>query len=212
MTTLFLIRHGETVWNHEQRIQGQVDVSLSEAGKRQTLLLRERLCRRARPSAVYSSDLSRAFSTALILFGDSDIEISKRRGLRERSFGAWEGLAWPEIEQRFPREADLYFSDPTYTPPDAENWSSFVTRVLEEVDRIVLGHPDETVALVCHGGTLRAVITDTLGIEPFRARRIEMTNTGVHVMAVDGGERRFLVMNDTCHLEGNHASGDTIYF
>lgn len=212
MTTLFLIRHGETVWNNERRIQGQIDVPLSETGKRQTLLLREGLCRRDRPSAVYSSDLSRALSTALILFGDSGIEIRERRGLRERSFGSWEALAWPEIELRFPREANCYLNDPAYTPPDGENWSSFVTRVLEEVDRIVLGHGDETVALVCHGGTLRAIIADTLGIEPSKARRIEMSNTGIHVLAVDGAERRFLVMNDTCHLEGNHASGDTLYF
>lgn len=207
-----MIRHGETEWNHEHRIQGQVDVPLSEVGKRQTLVLKEKLFRRVNPSAVYSSDLSRASSTADILFGDCGIEIRRRRGLRERSFGSWEALAWSEVESRFPQEAASYQEDPVYTPPGGERWSSFATRVLAEFERITLAHQDETIAIVCHGGTLRAVITDTLGIEPRKARRIEMTNTGVHVLTTDGSERRFLVINDTCHLEVDHAPGDTLYF
>ena len=146
MTTIFLVRHGETDWNREGRRQGWADPPLNETGRAQARELAEQL--RFTPfDAVYSSDLRRAHETALIVAQPHRVPVIADAGLREVDVGSWSGLTRAEIEERFPRR----------NRPDGETRSEHLVRVLEAVERIARAHAGGRILLVSHGGTMRAL-------------------------------------------------------
>ncbi len=146
MTTLLLVRHGETDWNRERRWQGWADPPLNETGREQARALAEEL-RGAPFDAVYASDLRRAAETAEVLAGPHDVPVVLDAGLREIDVGSWSGLTHAEIAERFPDGER----------PDGESREQHVERVLAAVERIARAHPGERVLVVTHGGTLRAL-------------------------------------------------------
>ena len=110
ISRFILVRHGETTWNAEQRIQGQLDAELSPLGREQA----RRVARHLSPepfAAIYSSDLSRARETAAVVAAQIGVAVQLERGFREASFGEWEGLTVAEIRARFPEEYRLWRQD-----------------------------------------------------------------------------------------------------
>jgi broad specificity phosphatase PhoE len=152
VTTLLLVRHGETDWNRELRIQGSSDTELNERGREQARELASEL-RDVDLDAVYSSDLRRARETAELATAGRGLDVRLDPGLRERSFGSWEGLTRSEVAERFP---DLEHHD-------GETDEEVRDRVLAAVHRIVAGHPGEEVLVVSHGGALNALWHHALG-------------------------------------------------
>jgi broad specificity phosphatase PhoE len=148
VTTLLLIRHGETDWNAEGRLQGHTDRPLNDFGRRQAGALAERLAGDG-ITAVYSSDLSRALETAEILAARLELPVVTDPDLRERNWGNWEGLTGTE------RDRVEYVGEAT----DAHG-----ERVLRAVRRIAEQHPGERVVVVTHGGSLRRVQIATYGM------------------------------------------------
>jgi broad specificity phosphatase PhoE len=151
VTTILLVRHGETDWNRDRRIQGHSDTPLNETGRAQARALAEKLA--GEPiDAVYSSDLLRAHETARIVADGRNLDVTAIRDLRERHFGTWEGLTDDEIFARFPEAA---------TGPwgDAETRDEMARRVAGALHRIAATHPGQHVLVVSHGGPLRAVLT-----------------------------------------------------
>ena len=174
MTTLLLARHGETDWNREFRIQGSSDTELNEGGRAQARALADELA--AEPiDAVYASDLSRARETAEIVAAGKGLEVRLDAGLRERSFGSWEGLTRNKIDERFP---DLAHHD-------GETDEEVRNRVLASVRRIVQGHPGQEVLVVSHGGALNA-----LWHHAFGERIVRWGNCAAYRLAVREGEYR----------------------
>ncbi len=154
-TTILLVRHGETDWNAERRVQGKTDRPLNDTGRAQARALADQLA--AVPlAAVYSSDLSRALETARVVADARDLHVTPEPGLRERDFGTWEGLTDVEILERFPESR---------TGPwgDAETRDELELRVLAALRRISESHPGETVLVVTHGGPLRAMLAHVSG-------------------------------------------------
>lgn len=150
-TELILIRHGETLWNRERRMQGQTDTPLSEIGRAQARALGERMARHAF-SAIYSSDLKRAWDTADAIAQLSGHAIVSERRLRERTFGVFEGLTYDEMTQRYPAEhARFSQRDPDYAVPGGESPRQFFERSLGCLEEIAAAHPGETVLVVTHG-------------------------------------------------------------
>jgi broad specificity phosphatase PhoE len=147
VTTVLLVRHGETDWNREHRWQGWADVPLNELGRRQAAELAGRL-RGVRLDAVYSSDLRRAHETAELVAAEHGLPVVADPGLREIDVGSWSGLTRPEIDERFGGE----------WPADAETGEEHATRVRAAAARILRAHPGGTVLLVTHGGTIRALV------------------------------------------------------
>ena len=160
MTTILLVRHGQTDWNAERRVQGHSDTPLNEQGRAQARLLAEQLADR-QIDAVYSSDLLRAYETARIIAERHGLEVTAIRDLRERHFGTWEGLTDDEIFVRFPEASG------NGSWGDGESREAMADRVLEALHRIADTHPGGTVVVVSHGGPLRAALvhcgTDGLG-------------------------------------------------
>lgn len=144
-----LWRHGQTIWNAERRFQGQTDIPLDETGEAQAASAASRLAT-LRPNAIFSSDLSRAASTAAPLARLTRLTVTLDKDLRERSGGSWEGLNDAEIAERFPVERA------TWNPPDGEPSPVVADRVGAVLHRIAATLDDNGLAVVVsHGAALR---------------------------------------------------------
>jgi len=206
VTRALLIRHGETDWNREARIQGQLNVPLNEMGRAQARRLADRL-RGEGIEAAYSSDLIRVYETAEIALAGSGLSIHKTADLREVSFGAWQGKRWADVEGEFPQEVLHYRQNyGRYAPPGGESLMALRRRSVAAFQRIIGDHRGQTVALFAHGGPCRAILAEVLGLDVAKARRFGMGNASVHVVEVDGDEARIVLLNDTGHLKGTGAS------
>jgi broad specificity phosphatase PhoE len=154
-STLLLVRHGETDWNREGRVQGHSDVPLNDTGRAQARALAARLAAE-RVDAVYSSDLRRARDTAQEVARASGHTVTTTPHLREKHFGSWEGLTRDEILSGDPDALSGPWGD-------GETRDEMADRVLHALRGIAARHEGETVVVVSHGGPLRAV-QRTLGM------------------------------------------------
>ncbi|HEX4858605.1 MAG TPA: histidine phosphatase family protein [Usitatibacteraceae bacterium] len=199
-THLILIRHGETEWNRQGRIQGHSDSELTVEGIAQAEACAARLATE-RIDAVVSSDLPRAWRTAGILAGGSGHAIRPDPGLRERNFGAGEGLTYAEIQDRYP----LLFSrthaiDADFAPEGGESRRVFHQRVVASLQRIAAAHGDRTVLVVTHGGVL-AVVYRWLNALPLEhPHRVEIPNVAINRIDASGEPWQLAVWADTAHL------------
>ena len=153
-TRIIAIRHGETAWNVNARIQGQLDIPLNSKGRWQAERLAEAL--RDEPiKAIYASDLTRAWETAQYLGQAQDLQVHKEIALRERDFGDFEGKTFAEIEVLLPEQSLRWRKrDPEFYPAGGESLVALRTRVMEVAERLAALHPGEQIALVGHGGVM----------------------------------------------------------
>ncbi len=163
-TQLLLIRHGETQWNADGRIQGHRDIGLSPRGLRQAQLLAQFLARES-IDAVFASDLSRARDTALPLAQSLGRALQTDARLRERSFGLFEGHTYDEAQSNWPHEYAIWMRrEPAHAVPGGESYLAARARVLACLGEIVGAHAGGTVAVVTHGGVLDVVYRAAFGI------------------------------------------------
>ena len=170
MTTLLLVRHGETDWNREGRWQGFSDTSLNELGREQARTLAGDLD--GAVGAVYSSDLTRARETAEILAGSLGLEVRLDPRLRERGFGSWEGLTMSEIEEHFGEAHRLWREGEGPGAEDAEPFEAFSARIEAFLGDVLRQHPGEEVLVVSHGGSIRAIHALATGLDYVRDHRL----------------------------------------
>ncbi len=212
-TQVLFIRHGETDWNRIRRIQGHIDIPLATSGVEQALKLAQRFAREAKPGAridaIYSSDLMRAQQTAQPIADALGLPIQLREGLRERSYGAFQGHDSDEIADRFPDEyAQWQTRDPGFVPPDGESLRAFYHRVLHAVEPIVAAHPGGRIACVAHGGVLDCVYRFANGLLLDAPRNYALLNTSLNVVDFDGGAATVVSWADVEHL-GGHSEDDS---
>jgi broad specificity phosphatase PhoE len=150
VTTILLVRHGETDWNLERRVQGHTDRPLNDTGRSQAAALADAL-EGKRIDAIYSSDLLRAYETASIVAERTGAEVTVIPELRERDFGTWEGLTDEEIFERFPHAR-------TGSWGDAETREQMTERVHSAVEAIASAHPGGSVLVITHGGPVRVLL------------------------------------------------------
>jgi broad specificity phosphatase PhoE len=154
VTELLLVRHGETDWNREGRLQGQADPPLNDAGREQARAVARRLGT-VELDAAYSSDLRRAAETAEVILAGRGVPLETHPGLREIDVGSWTGLTRTEIEERFPGMHEH----------DGEARNEFLERLLRTVVGIAERHVGGRVLIVSHGGSLRALRGHALKVE-----------------------------------------------
>lgn len=154
-TTFCLIRHGETAWNAERRIQGQLDIPLNAVGEAQALATADTLAARSFDAA-FCSDLMRAHATASATTERLGIALTPDRELRERHYGLFQGLTYAEAEQRHPQDFARHRArDPDYAfPAGGESLTAFSARVHAAIERIADAHAGGQVLIVTHGGVL----------------------------------------------------------
>jgi broad specificity phosphatase PhoE len=188
MTELLLVRHGETDWNAERRFQGHADPPLNDVGRGQARALADELAGE-RIHAVYTSDLARARETAAIVAGRLGIPIVPVRELREIDVGEWQGLTWPEIEERYPDGVRAWHENGQGWE-EGETYDELGERILAVLRRIAAEHADERVLVVGHGGTVRAIRAHLEGRSVAESRRGSpaIGNCEVFRIGSEGGE------------------------
>ncbi len=154
-TRIIAIRHGETPWNVDARIQGHLDIPLNDLGLWQAAQAGKALA--GEPvAAIYSSDLQRAFATAQAVAASTGAALTAERGLRERCFGSFEGQTFSDIEASHPEDALRWRKrDPDFVPAGGgESLHMLRERISATVDRLAALHAGEQIVIVAHGGVM----------------------------------------------------------
>jgi len=196
--TITFVRHGKTEWNDAKRFQGQSDIPLSDAGRAQARALADSLALVPFTRA-YASDLDRALATARTIARPHDVAVVPDSRLREFNFGAWEGLTWAQIVERWPELAKQpYTAARLYHPFGGESFDTVVARVRSFLDD-VMQHDDEHVLVVLHAGTLHAAI-EALAPSDLPAEPLAFSTASVTRVAMEAGRARLMTLNDVSHL------------
>jgi len=199
-TEIILIRHGETEWNSQQRMQGHSNSDLSSVGQAQIQALGQWM-KNVPFDLIYSSDSLRAKQTAeaITQFSGHELKIDLR--LREKNLGVFEGLTSEEARERHPEVFRLFkTAGSKYVIDEGESTQQLQDRALEIVDEIRIKHPEERVLLVTHGGFIRVVMKHSLGLSLETPTRFLIRNTGVFRLV---WEDKWIVsqMGGVSHLE-----------
>lgn len=200
-TRLLLIRHGETAWNLDTRIQGHTDIPLNDLGRWQARRVAQAL-RDEDVQAVYSSDLLRARDTAQAIAETLVLPLQLEPRLRERHFGRLEGLTQTEITARWPEDARRWRErDPSYGPEGGETLQHFYDRCVGALSGLAHRHLGATVAVVAHGGVLDCFYraANRLALEAPRTWKI--TNASINRLLYSPEGFRMLAWADNRHLE-----------
>ena len=186
MTTRFcIVRHGETDWNVEKRIQGHTDVPLNATGRAQALAMSFNAAHH-RFSAIYSSDLSRAVETARYVAEREGEDVRALQGLRERHYGIFQGLTASEAASRHPAAHALYLArDPDYDFGTGESLRAFAARVRRALDWLARHHTGQTVLTVCHSGVLDVLYRQATGRCLEAPRDFEIPNCALNWFGLD---------------------------
>lgn len=198
---IIVIRHGETAWNADGRIQGHLDVELNEAGRQQAVAVANRLAKEPPISAVYSSDLKRALETAQIIATTcGNLEVIKDPDLRERNLGDLQGLVYREAVITNPEASEAlrsHRSDQTI-PGGGESLDQLYQRCTSSLQKIGNKHRGQRVVVVTHGGTIRALCKRA---DPHR-RGGKVLNTSVNVFHLSDGDKwKKKTWGDVSHLD-----------
>jgi probable phosphoglycerate mutase len=201
MTRVIIIRHAETIWNRDRRMQGHIDTPLSEAGRAQAAALGKRLAESGF-DALYSSDLARAFDTARAIAEHAGREVLADVRLRERSFGIFEGLTYAEMAEKHPEDFARFDSrDPDYVLPGGESGRAFWQRCLGCLGEIGERHAGAEVVVVTHGLVLDAVYRTAHGLDPREPRPVPLVNASINAFCYEDGAWRMESWGDVEHLD-----------
>jgi uncharacterized phosphatase len=188
MTELYLVRHGETDWNRQRRIQGLTDIPLNETGRAQARATGALLSRRSW-DAVYASPLSRARETASIIAAELGLpEPTLLDELVERNYGSAEGLDWMQVETRFPHGSEV---------PGRESRDDVGARVVPALIRLAEERAGQSLVIVSHGGAIRAVLSE---VEPSQSHGM-ITNGSVHSFRLEDGALQLIAFDDPIEVE-----------
>lgn len=201
--TVILLRHGVTAWNRDRRFQGQIDTPLSEEGLKQAVLAAARL--RGEPvAALYSSDLQRCMQTAQPIATALGLPIEQEPGLRERSYGIFEGRTFDEIQRDLSEPYQRWRArEPDYELPGGEVLRHFHGRVQAALDRLVSRHAGQTIVAVTHGGVLDSVYRIASGLAMDAPRQHDLFNASLNHIAWQDGRYHLLGWGDVAHLRAS---------
>lgn len=199
--SLILIRHGETAWNHDGRMQGHEDIPLNDTGRTQADALGARLARE-RFHALYTSDLVRAVETAERIAAVTGHAVIIDARLRERHLGVLQGIARSEIEAVLPDVYACYRSgDPDYVVPGGESARQFGGRLFACLSELAQRHAGETVITVAHGGVLDHLYRHALGLPISGVRNYRLLNASMNRFRFADGSWTVESFGDVRHLE-----------
>ncbi|MBS4536176.1 histidine phosphatase family protein [Clostridium sp. D2Q-14] len=199
MTTLYLTRHGQTVWNFEKRFQGQLGSPLTEMGVKQAQWLRDRL-KSVEFQAIYSSPLSRAYNTASIVKGDRDLRIIKDDRLKEMHFGDWEGKKAEEINKNHKEMFHNLWNNPTeYVSNNGESYKELYDRIIPVIEEIKNKH-DGNVLIVAHGIVLAIIMLYVKG-RPLKDlwEDTVLPNTSLTIVEAENDKFNIKLYGDVSH-------------
>jgi len=208
LTRLIIVRHGETAWNEQGKLQGQADSALNARG----IIQGKALAARLSPcsfGALYSSDLGRARQTAELIAAASGHKILTDGRLRERHLGIFQGLTWAEVEQAYPGEYERFLTgEVDYVVPEGESFSQSSIRMMGCLEELARQHAGQQIVIVSHGGVLGAVLRHVLGIIPDTRHRFKRFNGSWNVFTFENGAWFLETWGDISHLQQTQSLRD----
>ncbi|MFF9554348.1 bifunctional RNase H/acid phosphatase [Streptomyces albus] len=203
-TTFVLLRHGETPLTPEKRFSGSggSDPDLSPAGRRQAAAVAEALAARGTVQAVVASPLRRCQETAAAVAGRLGLQVRTDEGLRETDFGAWEGLTFAEVRERYPEDLDAWLASPAAHPTGGgESFEEVARRVALARDRLLARYTGRTVLVVTHVTPVKTLVRLALGAPPQSLFRMELSAASLSAVAYYAdGNASLRLLNATAHL------------
>ena len=203
ISIIYLIRHGETIWNRDKRIQGQTDIPLTELGRMQAAALAVRLASISL-AKIYTSDLSRARETTEIITArlPQPVPVLPMPELRECNYGLWGGLTYEEISERFAEDWQAWLRGGRIgSPTGGEDFIALGKRAGSVFDMAI--QAGENILISAHRGPIRAIICHALGLEQTFRSRFFVTNCSLSAIECQPEHRpRLVLLNDTSHLPG----------
>ncbi len=201
VTRIVAVRHGQTAWNAQSRIQGHTDIGLDAVGEWQAERLAEALAD-TDLAAVYASDLQRAMQTALPLASQAGLTIATDAGLRERGFGVFEGLSHAEVERLWPEQVLRWRQrDAAFGPEGGETLAGFYARSVACAERLAARHPGQTIALVAHGGVMDCLYRAATRVSLQAQRTWQLGNASINRLLYSPEGFALVGWNDCMHLE-----------
>lgn len=209
-TQVFVVRHGETTWNQEGRLQGHNDSPLTTKGIAQAKALGENL-KNHEFDAIYSSDLPRARNTAEHIATEKHCHIKLDVELRERNLGIFQGFTRAELMLKYPQQAKRYMDfEPDFVIPQGESLTQFRQRCMRCFNRIAEAHPEGKILVVTHGGVLTNLFKTVVGIPLETQRNFVLLNTSLNVFSYKQGQWMLETWGDLNHLQNLNAMDDTV--
>ena len=203
-TRIIAVRHGETAWNVDARIQGHLDVPLNGTGQWQARQLARALAHEP-IAAIYASDLQRAHATAQAVADATGAPLVADPALRERSFGALQGRTFAQIEAELPEQALRWRKrDPDFAPEGGESLTVLRERIHTTTQRLAAQHVDGLVLLVAHGGVLDVLYRLATGQELQAPRTWQLTNAAINRLLWTPEGLTLVGWADTQHLESDN--------
>ena len=200
-TRLCLVRHGETAWNAEHRVQSQLDIPLSEVGLKQAQAV-GRALKEEHFDAIYSSDLVRARQTAEPIANFLSIKMLLEKDLRERHYGIFERLTYAEVKVRYPEDyARFEAREPDYAFRTGESLKDFSARSIAVISKIVNEHKDKSILVFTHGGVLDKLYRFITGLPLSAPRNFGIPNAGLNRIEITPSGWQIRSWADVAHLE-----------
>lgn len=213
MALFYLVRHGETAWNAEEKLCGRTDLDLNEEGRRQAERLGERL-RALPPTAIYASPLQRTVETASIIALGSGLTPILDARIIELDFGTWEGQLFSAVKTDDRESYRRWDADPArVAPPGGESGMEAIARVVPFLDEVRARHTGEHehIVIVTHKTICRLALCHALGLDPGEyRRRLSMENAALNIIEPTEDGWRVILLNDTSHLAGVHTEATTL--
>jgi len=201
MTSIYLVRHGQTAWNKEEIFRGRTDVPLDETGLKQAELAGEYF-KGMEIHAIYSSPLSRAWQTAQKIAQFHDLKVQPLDGIIDMSFGNWEGRPHQEIREH-DRETYRQWRDEPHLArlPGGESLDDVRLRSMASLEEVIRSHPGKTLVLVSHRVVCKVLICAILGLDNSHFWQITQDTTAINLIQYKNGRYILSFMNETCHLK-----------
>jgi ribonuclease H / adenosylcobalamin/alpha-ribazole phosphatase len=201
-TVTFLLRHGQTPLSVQKRYAGRSDVPLTETGVGQAAAAAKRLAS-AGIGVIVTSPLLRAARTAQEVAEVTGAPVVTDEGFRETDFGAWEGLTFAEVRQRWPAEMTAWLADPAVAPPGGESLAEVSVRVTEALHRVLAGRERQTILIVSHVTPIKTLVTAALLAPPAAMYRMHLDVAALcEIDWYADGPAVLRSFNDTGHLAG----------
>jgi len=201
MTSIYLVRHGQTAWNREEIFRGRTDVPLDETGLRQAELAGQYF-KGMEIHGIYSSPLSRAWQTAQKVAQFHRLKVESSEGIIDMSFGNWEGHAHQEIRKIDNETYHQWVESPHLVRlPGGESLDDVRTRALGTMEEVIRKHQGETLILVSHRVVCKVLICAILGLDNSHFWQIAQDTTAINLIQYKNGRYILSLMNETCHLK-----------
>jgi broad specificity phosphatase PhoE len=212
MTSIYLVRHGQTAWNKEEIFRGRTDVPLNETGLKQAELAGQYF-KGMEIHAIYSSPLSRAWQTAQKIAQIQTVKVEPLEGILDMSFGDWEGHAHQEIRKMDNETYRQWVESPHLVKlPGGESLDDVRGRTMAALEEVLRKHSEKTIVLVSHRVVCKVMICAILGLDNSHFWQIAQDTTAINLIQYKKGKYILSLMNETCHLKALKEERVTVDF